>query len=188
MSHQLLTKIFIFSILLIAIFLTNYVFAQGLPDPLGGRTLSSLVGTIINWLMQIAVPLTAIMTIWGAILLMTAMGNPQKIKQAQGALTWAVAGLVVIIILQGLFKFGQTTIEKAKGLSDLLNTIQQYLLYIGGPLAIVTFLYGSFLLGTATPENIKKGKNILIWTSVALAIISVFTVANLINIINQLAK
>lgn len=187
--YKSLTKFFIFSILLIAVFLTNYVFAQEeLPDPLGGKTILGLAETIVKWLMQIAVPLTAIMTIWGAILMMTAMGNPQKIKQAQGALTWAVAGLVVIIILEGLFQFGQTTLAEAEGLSDLLNTIQQYLLFIGGPLSIVIFLYGSYLLGTAKPENVKTGKNILIWTSVALAIISIFTVANLINIINQLAK
>jgi len=174
--------------LILAGILTNFVFAQGLYDPMGGMTLGGLANSVIQWLLTIAVPLMAIMTIWGAVLLMTAMGNPQKIKQAQNSLGWSVAGLVLIIVLEGLFRFGQTTIAGATGLSDLLNKIQQYLLIVGGPLAIIMFLYGSFLIGTAKPESVKTGKNILIWTAVALAIISVFTVANLINLINKLAQ
>jgi hypothetical protein len=59
---------------------------------------------------------------------------------------------------------------------------------IGGPIAIIMFLYGGFLMGTGTPDNIKKAKNVFIWTSVALGIISVFSVSSLISLINQLAK
>lgn len=193
-NKQFLLSLFFCYILIVGLFLTNNVFAQtggftlDQVDPLRGISLGGLADKILKWGLQIAVPLTAIMTIWGAILLMTAMGDPRKIKQGQSALTWAVVGLVVIMIIQGLFAFGKTTLEKAGSLTSLLSTIQRYLLLIGGPLSVVMFLYASFLLGTATPDNIKKGKNILIWTSVALAIISVFTVANLINLINQLAK
>ncbi len=189
-NKPLLISLFFCYTLILALCLTTNVKAQTLDqvDPLKGIKLETLAEKILRWGLQIAVPITAIMTIWGAILLMTAMGDPRKIKQGQSALTWAVAGLVVIMVIQGLFEFGKTTLERVGSLTSLLNTIQRYLLLIGGPLSIVMYLYASFLLGTATPDNVKKGKNILIWTSVALAIISIFTVANLINLINQLAK
>ncbi len=189
-----LTRLVFFSTLLVGLCLTNYLALAAsstdvmLYDPLGGMTIGGLGEKIIGWLLDLAVPLTAIMTIWGAILLMTTGGDPKKIKQGQNALAYAVGGLVVVMLIEGLFNFGIKTIEQASSLTVLINTIERYLLLIGGPLAIIMFLYGAFLVSTATPDNIKKGKNIFIWTSVALAIISIFSVANLINLINQLAK
>jgi len=184
----MLKKILLFVILILAFGLASSVFAQGFYDPLHGQTLEGFANTIINGLMTLGVPLMAIMTIWGAINLVMAAGNPSKIKEAQQAIRWAIGGLVVVMLVEGLFKFGMQTVSGAGSLTQLLNTIQRYLLLIGGPLCIVMFLYGSFLMGTANMENIKKAKNIFIWTAVALAVISVATVANIISLINNLAK
>jgi len=184
-----LTCLFMFFMLLLVLILTtSSASAQQLYDPLRNVTIGGLGQRVSQWLLNIAIPLTAIMTIWGAILLMTAGGNPQKVKQGQNALTWAMGGLAIVILIEGLFKFGVETIVGAGTLTNLLNTIQRYLLLIGGPLAIVMFLYGAFLMGTAKLDNIKKAKSIFLWTSIALVVISVFTVANLINLINNLAR
>jgi len=189
-----LTRIIFFSTLLIGLVLIIYsslpivTAATELYDPLGGVTITGLGQKIISWFLDLAVPLTAIMTIWGAILLMSAGGDPKKIKQGQDALTYAVVGLAVVMIIEGLFSFSIKTIEQVKNVSSLLQVIERYLLLIGGPIAIIMFLYGGFLMGTGTPDNIKRAKNVFIWTSVALAIISVFSVSSLISLINQLAK
>jgi hypothetical protein len=184
----MLKKIFLFGILVLVLGLSSSALAQGLYDPLHGQTLGGFANTILKGLMTLAVPLMAIMTIWGAINLAMAAGNPSKIKEAQQAITWAIGGLAIVMLVEGLFKFGMKEVSGASSLTQLLNTVQRYLLLIGGPLCIVMFLYGSFLLGTASPENIKKAKNVFIWTSVALAVISVATVANIISLINNLAK
>jgi hypothetical protein len=189
-----LTRIIFFSTLLIGLVLIIYSSlpivraATELYDPLGGVTITGFGQKIISWFLDLAVPLTAIMTIWGAILLMSAGGDPKKIKQGQDALTSAVVGLAVVMIIEGLFSFSIKTIEQAENVSSLLQVIERYLLLIGGPIAIIMFLYGGFLMGTGTPDNIKKAKNVFIWTSVALGIISVFSVSSLISLINQLAK
>lgn len=188
-----LTRFVFFSTLLIGLFLTTLnVFADGenisIYDPLKGATINEFGQKIINWLLNLAVPLTAIMTIWGAIILMSAGGDPKKIKQGQNALGYAMGGLAVVMIIEGLFSFSIKTIEQAGDVASLLQIIQKYLLLIGGPLAIVMFLYGAFLIGTGTPENIKRAKSVFIWTSVALVIISVFSISSLISLINQLAK
>jgi hypothetical protein len=189
-----LTRIIFFSTLLIGLVLIIYSSlpivraATELYDPLGGVTITGFGQKIISWFLDLAVPLTAIMTIWGAILLMSAGGDPKKIKQGQDALTYAVVGLAVVMIIEGLFSFSIKTIEQVESVSSLLQVIERYLLLIGGPIAIIMFLYGGFLMGTGTPDNIKKAKNVFIWTSVALAIISIFSVSSLISLINQLAK
>jgi len=183
-----LTKLFLFSTLLVAIILTTSDASAQLVSPIRAKTIGGLMQQIVRWILNLAVPLSAVMTIWGAVLLMTAGGNPQKVKQAQNALGWAMGGLVIVMLIEGLFGFGKDLIANASSLTQLINTIQQYLLLIVGPLSLVMYFYGAFLMGTGNVENIKKAKSILIWTSVAVAIISIFSVANLINLINQLAK
>jgi hypothetical protein len=46
---------------------------------------------------------------------------------------------------------------------------------IGGPIAIVMYLYGSFLYVSGNPKNAEKGMKVLLWTSVAVAIIMIAT-------------
>ncbi len=183
-----LTKLFLFSTLLVAIILTTSDASAQLVSPIKAKTIGGLMQQIVQWILNLAVPLSAVMTIWGAVLLMTAGGNPQKVKQAQNALGWAMGGLVVVMLIEGLFGFGKDLIANASSLTQLINTIQQYLLLIVGPLSLVMYFYSAFLMSTSNIESIKKAKSILIWTSVAVAIISIFSVANLINLINQLAK
>jgi len=183
-----LTKLFLFSTLLVAIILTTSDASAQLVSPIKAKTIGGLMQQIVQWILNLAVPLSAVMTIWGAVLLMTAGGNPQKVKQAQNALGWAMGGLVVVMLIEGLFGFGKDLIANASSLTQLINTIQQYLLLIVGPLSLVMYFYSAFLMSTSNIESIKKAKSILIWTTVAVAIISIFSVANLINLINQLAK
>ncbi len=183
-----LTRLFFFStILLVGILITSVASAQ-LVSPLKVNNIRGLMQLIVRAILDIAVPLSAVMTIWGAILLMTAGGDPKKVKQGQNALGWAMGGLVVVMLIEGVFGFGKNLITNATSLVQLINTLQQYLLLIAGPVSLIMYFYGAFLMSTGNVENVKKAKSVLIWTSVAVAIISIFSVANLINLINQLAK
>jgi len=63
--------------------------------------LQSLFGNLdelTDYLIPIGIFLAVLMVIVGGYLWMASAGNPEKVKQAQGTLTWAIIGLVFIAI------------------------------------------------------------------------------------------
>lgn len=58
-------------------------------------------------------------------------------------------------------------------LFDIINIVTQWILYISIPLAVLWIMYAGFLMLTAgpKPENFKKGRDILTYTVIGLAII-----------------
>lgn len=183
-----LTFKFLILIISLASFFPPGAFAQELKNPLKFSTISGAIVGIINFLLSLIVPLAILVSLWATIILMTAAGNPQQIKKAQEALKWAVIGVAIVIIAQGFLQLVIKEIGGISSLTKLIDRVSYYLRMIGGPIAIVMFLYGSLLLSTATPENIKKAYKIFLWTAVAIAIILIATVPNLINLLSQLLK
>ena len=63
--------------------------------------LSSLFGNLdqfSDYLIPFAIFLAVLMVIVGGYMWISSAGNPDKVKQAQGTLTWAIIGLVFITI------------------------------------------------------------------------------------------
>jgi uncharacterized membrane protein len=54
--------------------------------------------TVIEWLLPIGVIVSVVFIIIGGYMWMTSAGNPDKVKQAQGTLTWAILGLGLILL------------------------------------------------------------------------------------------
>jgi purine-cytosine permease-like protein len=54
--------------------------------------------TVIDWLVPIGVIVSLVFIIIGGYMWMTSAGNPDKVKQAQGTLTWAILGLILILL------------------------------------------------------------------------------------------
>jgi hypothetical protein len=54
--------------------------------------------TVISWLVPIGVILSLVFIIMGGYMWMTSAGNPDKIRQAKGTLTWAILGLILILL------------------------------------------------------------------------------------------
>lgn len=70
-----------------------------IPNPLGKTgNISVLISNIINFLIKLAVPITAILIVYAGYLYITSAGNEQKIKTAQKALIWALVGFAVVLI------------------------------------------------------------------------------------------
>lgn len=65
--------------------------------------------SLIDSLIPIGIVLAVVMIILGGYMWMTSAGNPEKIKQAQGTLTWAIIGLVLLLLvgllIQGLVDY-----------------------------------------------------------------------------------
>ncbi|HOV34752.1 MAG TPA: pilin [Candidatus Dojkabacteria bacterium] len=74
------------------------VFAAGDDEPPRLEQLFSTLEIIFQKLSPIAGILCIIFIVLGGYMWMTSAGDPIKIKKAQGTLTWAIIGLVFIVI------------------------------------------------------------------------------------------
>jgi len=68
-------------------------------NPLGETSdISTLVSNILNFLIKLAIPITAILVVYAGFLYITSAGNEEKVKTAQKALIWAIVGFAVVLI------------------------------------------------------------------------------------------
>lgn len=69
-----------------------------LKNPLGNvGSISELFGKVFSAVLPIVGMLFVALLIYGGIQYITSMGNPQKLKNAQGIMTSAVIGLVIVL-------------------------------------------------------------------------------------------
>jgi hypothetical protein len=73
-----------------------------LPNPTGVRTLEDLLNKISGYLYKISIPLVTIMVIIGAIQLLFAGGNPEKVTTGKRTILYAVIGFAIIFLAGGL--------------------------------------------------------------------------------------
>lgn len=66
-------------------------------NPLEFPSISDLLSAILNVLVVIATPFIVFMIIYAGFMYVTARGNPEQIKTASRALTYAVIGGLVVI-------------------------------------------------------------------------------------------
>ena len=104
--------IFILSILSVGILIVTPVFAEIIVTSPGSQPTSlsvtnpipevndvaTLTGKIINFLIKLAIPITAILIVYAGFLYITSAGNEEKVKTAQKALIWAIVGFAVVLI------------------------------------------------------------------------------------------
>lgn len=105
-------KTFLLSILfLIIIIVANIAVAQGIniPNPLGsgGSDIPTLIHTIADWLLGIGATISTIVIIWAAIVFMTSGGNKDKVTMARKTLWYAIIGLSILLLADGVSIFIQ---------------------------------------------------------------------------------
>lgn len=85
------------------------IFAASNPPQITDGTLSRMFNSIMDLAYPIAGLIAFAMLVYGGYMWMIAAGDPGKIKQAQGTLTWAVIGLgfiaVFSLLVTQLLKF-----------------------------------------------------------------------------------
>ncbi|HZJ42038.1 MAG TPA: pilin [Patescibacteria group bacterium] len=68
-------------------------------NPLGETSdINALVKNIINFLIILAIPITAILIVYAGFLYITSAGNDEKVKTAQKALIWAIIGFAIVLV------------------------------------------------------------------------------------------
>ena len=91
--------------LVIASFLSgSYIYAQSSPPRLDVATIQRLVDTVTSKLLPSAGLLAFIFVVYGGYMWMISAGDPDKVKRAQGTLTWAIIGLIFTILVGLILK------------------------------------------------------------------------------------
>jgi hypothetical protein len=73
-----------------------------LPNPLSVSTFQGVVAQVSKFLIEIAIPLTAIMAIIGGFQMMTAGGEPEKFSNGRKTLMYAAIGFAVVLLASGI--------------------------------------------------------------------------------------
>lgn len=93
------TKIIAFPIFLLA----SPVFAQDEPPKIEGN-IEPIVERITGYLFPVAVLISLIFVVMGGYMWIISGGDPSRVKQAQGTLTWAILGLVIVLVIFGILR------------------------------------------------------------------------------------
>jgi peptidoglycan biosynthesis protein MviN/MurJ (putative lipid II flippase) len=67
-------------------------------EPQKIENLFTSIDKVLGYLLPIAAILAVVFIIIGGYMWMSSAGNPEKVKQAQGTLTWAIIGLVFVVL------------------------------------------------------------------------------------------
>lgn len=73
-----------------------------LPNPLQTNSIVELIDRVIFYLTIIASPILAIMIIWGAFQILTAGGDPGKVRTGKQTILYAAVGFGIILLARGL--------------------------------------------------------------------------------------
>ncbi len=170
---SLFKKISLSFILVFLFFLIFSFQANAVPvkSYLGAKTFAELVKGIIEWVADIAVYASVVMGLVASFWFITSGGKPESITKGRDALKWTVIGLIVVIVANPILD-----IIKAQVGTDIKTTLEKvvgYLQTIGGPLAIVSYLWGSVLYTTGIKKRIEAAHKIFLWTSIGVAVILV---------------
>ncbi len=94
-------NIIIITVVFFILLVPFFVFAQGLVPcdvDCGFSDFIQLIQNVINFLMfDVAAPLAAIVFAWAGIIMFTAGGSPDKIKQANETFKWVLIGIIVAL-------------------------------------------------------------------------------------------
>jgi len=97
------TKIALLAILAFSLLLISISSAIDIENPIASTSdIYTLVIKILDFLIILAIPLTAILVIYAGLLYITSAGNEEKVKTAQKALIWALVGFAVVLIAKGI--------------------------------------------------------------------------------------
>jgi len=116
-------KIFLYAIVsLYAI--PQFVFGQGggssggggtsFPNPIRYTTFMDFVQAILQVVLKIGIPVAAMFIIYSGFLFVKAQGNPEELKKAKRAFTYAVIGTAILL--------GSWLL--AKGIESTINSLQ----------------------------------------------------------------
>lgn len=97
-------KVFILTIT-IFLFLFSIVSAVTITSPFGTTDVQVIINKMINALLGIVGTIAVLMIVYGGIKIMISGGEPTKYEEAKKTITYAVVGLVVVLLAGAFINF-----------------------------------------------------------------------------------
>lgn len=72
-------------------------------NPIQNDDVVSLIRSVLQWMIWIAIPVAVMVIIFAGVMLMTSQGNQKRIDQGKKMLTYAVVGIAIILIGSGFY-------------------------------------------------------------------------------------
>ena len=82
-----------------------------IPNPLKACSFKELIEAIIKFLQELAAVVTAIVIVLAGYNFVTSMGDPAKVSQAKKMVLYALIGLAIILMAQGIIALIDTVIK-----------------------------------------------------------------------------
>lgn len=93
---------------IVFLMLFNFGFAQQdvveIENPIKFETITELIETITNVLIQLGLSLIVLMVIIGALYIMTSGGDPEKVTKGKNVIKWTVLGVGVVLFARALLE------------------------------------------------------------------------------------
>ena len=71
-------------------------------NPLSGDGLESITDPIIDFIFKISIVVVPVLVVYGAFMIITAAGDPEKIKQAKAMIFWTLIGFTIVLLSRGV--------------------------------------------------------------------------------------
>lgn len=81
------------------LFVVPQVFAANPPPELDAQKIATWINQVVDAIFPFLTFVAFVMLLYGGFMYMSATGDPGKVKQAQGTITWAMIGLVFVILM-----------------------------------------------------------------------------------------
>ena len=112
MNKNIFKKISLLLIMFYLISLPVFILAQGtggfipngntgISNPLTADSFTDLINNIAGWIFTLAIPLAALMFMFGGFQFLVSGGSEEKVTKAKKTMLWAAVGLMVCLIGAG---------------------------------------------------------------------------------------
>ncbi len=108
-----LTILFLLFLLIVPVFVSD---AVTIPNPLRYGTFPELIHAVVSFIRNVALIIAPIIFITAGLMYYFAGGDPEKAKTATNLIKWAVIGLVIILIANGI----TAVIKDIMGVEDVV--------------------------------------------------------------------
>lgn len=158
-------------------------------NPLTATSTSELIANVGRFLIGVSTALVAIFILWGAFLLMTSGGSPERVEKGKKTIFYAILGFVVLLVAGGVatlianilggtadpidgVQIGDAPITTFDEVINILVTISQWMFGILIALSIVMILYSAFLymFSGGSDDKVKKAKDTLTYAIIAVVV------------------
>jgi hypothetical protein len=111
-------KILIFALLFSLMPFLAFGDTVTIENPLDYDTIEDIISEVVSFITMIAFAIAPIIFIWGGFKFYFAGGDPGKAKEATNLIKWAIIGLAIIIVANGIILVIQDVIGVGDGDPD----------------------------------------------------------------------